>query len=181
MPPGRACSICVDPAKRDAVDRLLAKGDGYRPIARRLAHFGISKDVVQRHARHTAKLLTRSPEKVELAADALREKFVRTTEGLINDLERLREKAEASRDVRGAAKIIESTFRGLELLAKFWGLLNERTPHQTLHVHLTPERARAVAETFLARHGATAPTAQLEGELATGTDTDPHPDPDAPD
>jgi hypothetical protein len=113
------CSICRDPVKRAAVDRLLLKGEGERPIARRLAHLGLTRHSVRRHAAHTSALMARSPAKAELAEDALRAKFVRTTETLINDLERLRKKAEAGRDVRGAARIIETSFQGLQLLAKF--------------------------------------------------------------
>jgi len=161
------CTICRDPAKRAAVDRFLLKGEGPRPIARRLAHLNVSKDAVHRHALHCSALLARSPEKAEVADDVLRGKFIRATESLIGDLERLRRKAEAARDTRGAARIIETSFRGLELLAKFVGVLSDRPQHASLHLHLPPERARAVAAAYLARH---APQLEVGQNVASDAD-----------
>ena len=41
-----------------------------------------------------------------------------------------------------------------ELTAKLTGELDERAQHNELHVHLTADRALAVAKTYMERHGA---------------------------
>lgn len=158
----QTCSVCRS-SQRQQIDRALLKGTSLRIVARR---YGVSKDAAARHARHVTTMLARSPEKAEIAGEALRGRFIRTTEGLIDELLRLRRKAEMSHDIRGAGKLIESTFKGLELLAKFWGLMNERTQHNELHLHLTPEQALRVAETYAARHRGRVLEAGPEGNTA---------------
>ena len=41
----------------------------------------------------------------------------------------------------------------MELTAKLTGQLDERAQHNELHVNLPPDRALAVAKTYLERHG----------------------------
>ena len=63
-------------------------------------------------------------------------------------------KAEAAGDYRTALMAIRELTRLLELTAKLTGELDERAQHNELHVHLPPDRALAVAKTYLERHGA---------------------------
>jgi hypothetical protein len=63
-------------------------------------------------------------------------------------------KAESAGDYRTALMAVRELTRLLELTGRITGELDERAHHNELHGHLPPDRALAVARTYLERHGA---------------------------
>jgi hypothetical protein len=139
----RTCTVCTN-SRRDDIEAALVRGDSSRSISRQ---FGISKDAPLRHKKHLALAMAKSQEGLK-APDgngiSYRSRLVGVTEGLIADLQKLKRAARRKRDIRAAGKVIDSAFRGIELLAKLMNVVDSRAQHQELHLHLTPERAAAV-------------------------------------
>ena len=145
----RTCKCCTHPGRAELDRELIANRRPYRSIAR---DFAISPDSVFRHQRdHLPKLLVQAAEAKEIAqADDL----VAQVKQLIAKAHELAAKAETAGDYRTALMAIRELTRLLELTAKLTGELDERAHHNELHVHLPPNRALAVARTYVARHGA---------------------------
>jgi hypothetical protein len=146
---------------------LVANQRPYRAIAH---DFAVSRDSVFRHQRdHLPKLLVQAEGAKEIAqADDL----LAQLKGLNAKARELATKAEGAGDYRTALMAIRELTRLLELTAKLTGQLDERAQHNELHVHLPPDRALAVARTYLERHGAgDASIRSLEfGEPGIGVD-----------
>ena len=110
----------------------------------------MSADSVFRHQRdHLPKLLVQAEGAKDIAqADDL----LAQLKGLNEKARELAAKAEGAGDYRTALMAIRELTRLLELTAKLTGELDERAHHNELHVHLPPDRALAVAKTYLQRH-----------------------------
>jgi len=111
----------------------------------------VSADSVFRHQRdHLPKLLVQAEGAKDIAqADDL----LAQLKGLNEKARELAAKAEGAGDYRTALMAIRELTRLLELTAKLTGELDERAHHSELHVHLTADRALAVAKTYMERHG----------------------------
>ena len=144
----RTCKCCTHPQRADLDRELIANRGTYRDIAQR---FAVSADSVFRHQRdHLPKLLVQAEEAKDIAqADDL----LAQLKQLNVKARELAAKAEAAGDYRTALMAIRELTRLLELAAKLTGELDERAHHNELHVHLPPDRALAVARTYLERHG----------------------------
>src|SRR5919198_1275088 len=145
----RTCKCCSHPRRAELDRELVANQRPYRVIAH---DFAVSRDSVFRHQRdHLPKLLVQAEGAKEIAqADDL----LAQLKGLNAKARELAAKAEAAGDYRTALMAIRELTRLLELTAKLTGELDERAQHNELHVHLPPDRALAVAKTYLERHGA---------------------------
>ena len=77
------------------------------------------------------------------------------------DAERLQFEYESRRDLRGALRAIETRLNVIELEARFTGQIEVRQKNE-FHLHFTPDRALAVAEAYVARHGSEKPLLVLE-------------------
>ena len=122
----RQCSICTHD-KRDAIDQALIVGTGYRKIAER---FGVSPAALSRHLRrHLVALLAG---RQEVDADNLL--------GQVANLQRqaqvIKDKAEATGDLKTTLQGIRELCRIIELLAKLRGELDTRP---VVNVLLAPQ------------------------------------------
>jgi len=73
---------------------------------------------------------------------------------LVQDVNRIKRKAEALGDDRTALAAVAELRRIVELSAKLTGELEQRTQVNVLNVELTPETAERIAQTYLTRHRA---------------------------
>jgi len=71
---------------------------------------------------------------------------------LTYEARRLKAKAEREGDLRTALAAVRELYRIVELMARLRGELREGVEARILNVHLDPETARRIADTFLARH-----------------------------
>jgi predicted RNA-binding Zn ribbon-like protein len=145
----RTCKCCTHPRCAELDRELIANRKPYRSIAQ---DFAVSDDSVFRHQRdHLPKLLVQAEEAKDIAqADDL----LAQLKHLNAKARELAAKAESGGDYRTALMAVRELTRLLELTAKLTGELDERAQHNELHVHLPPDRALAVARTYLERHGA---------------------------
>lgn len=72
------------------------------------------------------------------------------------DAERLQREYESRRDLRGALRAIETRLSVIELAARFTGQIEVKQKNE-LHLHFSPDRALAVEEAYVARHGTEKP------------------------
>jgi hypothetical protein len=150
----RTCTICTH-HHREAMDRLLLRGEQLNAIARR---FSVSPDALFRHKKHMQLVMAKAASvgaqsQIEYGSSLLAEV------GRIRaDAERLQLESENRRDFRGALRAIETRLSVIELEARFTGHL-EVKQRSELHLHFTQDRALAVAEAYIARHGAEKPLA----------------------
>jgi len=157
----RTCKCCTHPNRAELDRELVANRRPYRSIAQ---DFAVSADSVFRHQRdHLPKLLVQAEGANDIAqADDL----LAQLKGLNEKARELAAKAESAGDYRTALMAIRELTRLLELTAKLTGELDERAHHSELHVHLTADRALAVAKTYMDRHGGAAVATPGSGELA---------------
>jgi len=73
-------------------------------------------------------------------------------EELTYEADRIKEQAEAEGDFRTALAAISLMCRIVELAAKLRGELDEKIQTNVLSLHLDPDTANRIAETYLARH-----------------------------
>jgi hypothetical protein len=145
----RTCTICTHP-HRDAMDRLVLRGEQLNAVAQR---FSVSPDAMFRHRKHMQLVMAKaassgSSEQVEYGRGLLAE-----IARIRADAERLQLESENRRDLRGALKAIETRLSVIEFEARFTGQIEVKQKNE-VHLHFTPDRALAVAETYVARHGA---------------------------
>jgi hypothetical protein len=140
------CSICQSPQRAEIERAMLSRS--LRDIARQ---FQVSKDAALRHKQHISTALAKSLEARDMTHGGV---LAAELQVLIAEAHRLKDMAEKKRDIRTALMAIRELTRLLELTAKLTGELDERAHHNELHVHLPPDRALAVARTYLERHGA---------------------------
>jgi len=148
----RSCSICIH-HRRDSMDKLLLRGEHLNSVARR---FSVSPDAVFRHRKHMQVVMAKS-------AAATVQKDVGYGSALLAEVARIRADAERvqveyenRRDLRGALRAIETRLSVIELEARFTGQIEVKQKNE-FHLHFTPDRALAVAEAYVARHGSEKP------------------------
>jgi hypothetical protein len=142
----RVCTVCHH-LRRKEVDRDLLAGMPLRTIA---DHWSVSKTALIRHKTdHLASALVKAKDAEEVAhADGLPGQLKQLTA----DARRIQEKAERAKDYRVASAGVRKLVRIVDLVARLTGELQERNEMNILNVHLDPETAKQVAETYLARH-----------------------------
>ncbi len=134
----RPCGICGR-KDREAIERGYLEGP-HRAVA---ARYGIAPSRLRLHMKSHAAQFVAAREQGTLAQVC----------GRINDLEAIKEAALKKGYTRVAVASIQAERPYLELKAKLQNELNDRVQHNAPHLHLPPERALQVAETYTARHG----------------------------
>lgn len=156
-PVSRVCTICHHP-KLLKIDRQLLRGERLSAVARQ---FKISEDAVGRHRQHMRAAML----KADSASGAPELAYGRTLIGELkairSDIERLQSDAEHRRDIRSALCAIRERVALVEFEARLSGQIDTKQRNE-LHVHLPPDRALAVAEAYVARHGADRPIPVLQ-------------------
>jgi exopolyphosphatase/pppGpp-phosphohydrolase len=143
----RKCSICVH-EKRGGIEQSLVSGDSYRDVALR---FKVSRDAVARHRKHLVSIVAKSSDSGQITQS---ENLLAQLEGLKNEAQRLKQKAERAGDYRAALAAVRELCRIVELVAKLCGQMDSRTETRILNVNLDPETISRITQTFLARHRA---------------------------
>jgi hypothetical protein len=152
----RVCTICSHP-KLPSIDRRLLHGDRLSAVARQ---FRISPDAVGQHRQHmrTAMLKADSVSNTpELAYGRTLIDELRTIRG---DIERLQADAEHRRDIRCALHAIRERVALVEFEARLTGRIDAGQKNE-FHLHFPPDRALAVAEAYVARHGTAEKTVEM--------------------
>jgi hypothetical protein len=140
---GRVCTICIH-SRRAEIDKALLAGEAFRNIAK---HVSVSPTAVFRHRDHLSQTLVQGKEAAEIShADNL----LAELNELVAKSRELRDKAEASGDLRTALAGIRELTRLIELRARIAGELRDSQVN-VLNV-LDPATARRMAEIYLARH-----------------------------
>ena len=140
----RACRACKH-EKRNEIDRALVSGEAPRQVASR---YGLSATGLQRHQKHITSSLVKAREAVEVGQASNVLSFVR---GLVAKAHQFTDLAEQKGDLRTAMSGLRELTRMAELLAKLTGELEQRGETNIVNVHVTPEAAAKIAETYLAR------------------------------
>jgi hypothetical protein len=144
----RVCTICTHQS-RDALDRLILRGEQLNAVARR---FSVSPDAVFRHRKHMQRVMATAASAVARNQVEYGSSLLAEVARIRADAERLQLEHENRRDLRGALKAIETRLSIVELEARFTGQIEVKQKNE-LHLHFTPDRALAVAEAYVARHG----------------------------
>ena len=126
----RTCTICTHDS-RSAIDKALVRREPYRNIAKR---FSVSQAALSRHLNdHLVPILAKATEAEEISeADRLRTEL----EGVKDDVERLKEKAEEDDDYRTALLGCDKALKALELQAKVLQVVKDSP---TVNLYLSPE------------------------------------------
>ena len=148
----RSCSICTH-HRRDSIDKLLLRGEQLNSVARR---FSVSPDAVFRHKKHMQLVMAEAAAVSEQKDFEYGSALLAEVARIRADAERLQLEYESRRDLRGALRAIETRLTVIELEARFAGQIEVKHKNE-LHLHFTPDRALAVAEAYVARHGAEKP------------------------
>jgi hypothetical protein len=144
----RSCSICTH-HRRDSIDKLLLRGEQLNSVARR---FSVSPDAVFRHKKHMQLVMAEAAAVSEQKDFEYGSALLAEVARIRADAERLQLEYESRRDLRGALKAIETRLSVIELEARFTGQIEVKQKNE-FHLHFTPDRALAVAEAYVARHG----------------------------
>lgn len=153
----RTCTICMH-QRRDSMDKLLLGGEQLNSVARR---FSVSADAVFRHKKHMQLVMAKAAEVTGQKDVAYGSTLLAEVARIRADAERLQCEYESRRDLRGALRAIETRLNVIELEARFTGQIDVRQKNE-FHLHFTPNRALAVAEAYVARHGSEKPLLVLE-------------------
>lgn len=148
----RICTICHHD-RREAMDRLILRGEQLNAVARR---FSVSPDALFRHKRHMQLVMAKAASAGALNRIEYGSSLLAEVARIRADAERLQLESENRRDLRGALRAIETRLSIVELEARFTGQIEVKQKNE-LHLHFTPDRALAVAEAYVARHGAEKP------------------------
>ena len=140
----RPCTVC-NHRVRDQIERALLKGEALTSIAER---FGLPRTNLWRHKAHIRTDLAKMPEAAQMAHSGM---LAAQLQALVDDAHELKRKAEQKRDYRTALVAVREITRLLEFSARLQGL-DTKAQHNELHVHLEPEQALAIAQTYAARH-----------------------------
>lgn len=137
----RKCTVCQHP-DREAIDRMIVTGQSIREIMGRFP--GLSKGAVHRHMQNHATKMIPQAVQAELVTQA--DSILGDLLALYDDARYFLELAKLKGDVRGAAPLIASVVRVLELLGEVRQELNRS---QTINIVASPEylqmRARIIA------------------------------------
>jgi hypothetical protein len=111
---------------------------------------------VARHRKHLAATVSNSLNSEQITQS---ESLLAQLEGLKNEAQRLKQKAERAGDYRAALAAVRELCRIVELVAKLCGQMDARSETKILNVNLDAETVSRITQTFLARHA--------NGELST--------------
>jgi hypothetical protein len=117
----RTCTICHH-QRRDAMDRLLLRGEQLAVLARR---FSVSDDALSRHKKHMQIVMAKAAAVADQKDVAYGNGLLAEVARIRADAERLQLESENRRDLRGALRAIETRLTVIELEAR---LTEERTP-----------------------------------------------------
>jgi len=148
----RTCTICHH-QRRDAMDKLLLRGEQLKAVARR---FSVSDDALGRHKKHMQIIMAKAAALGDQKDVAYGNGLLAEVARIRADAERLQLESESRRDLRGALHAIHTRLTVIELEAKLTGRIDAGQKNE-LHLHFPPERALAVAEAYVARHGVERP------------------------
>jgi len=142
------CRACRH-EKNSEIDRAIANGETYSSLAKR---FNLSMTGLKRHRGHippsVMPALTAMPSAEIVHALTVLEHV----HHLLGEARRLKELAEKRGDIRTAMYGLRELVRIVELFARITGELEpSRNETNILNVHVTPEAAAKIAETYLAR------------------------------
>jgi hypothetical protein len=140
------------------MDKLLLRGEQLNSVARQ---FSVSPDAVFRHKKHMQLVMAKAVAVTEQKDVAYGSALLAEVGRIRADAERLQLEYESRRDLRGALRAIETRLNVIELEARFTGQIDVRQKNE-FHLHFTPDRALAVAEAYVARHGSEKPLLVLE-------------------
>jgi len=130
---------------RAEIDRALLGGDAPRQVAVR---YGLSATGLQRHQKHIAPSLIKAREAVEVGKASSVLNFVQQ---LVAKAHQFTDAAEKKGDLRTAMSGLRELTRMAELLAKLTGEIDQHNETNVVNVHITPEAASRIAQTYLAR------------------------------
>jgi hypothetical protein len=153
----RSCTICAH-HRRDSMDRLLLRGEQINSVARR---FSVSPDAVFRHKKHMQLVMAKAAAVTEHRDVTYGSALLAEVSRIRADAERLQLEYESRRDLRGALRAIETRLSVIELEARFTCQIELKQKNE-VHLYFTPDRALAVAEAYVARHGSEKPLLVLE-------------------
>jgi hypothetical protein len=140
------------------MDKLLLRGEQLNSVARQ---FSVSPDAVFRHKKHMQLVMAKAVAVTEQKDVAYGSALLAEVGRIRADAERLQFEYESRRDLRGALRAIETRLNVIELEGRFTGQIEVRQKNE-FHLHFTPDRALAVAEAYVARHGSEKPLLVLE-------------------
>ena len=144
----RTCTVCHH-ARRDSMDKLLLRGEQINSVARQ---FSVSPDAIFRHKKHMQLVMAKAAAVTELKDVAYGSSLLAEIARIRADAERLQLESESRRDLRGALRAIQTRLTVIELEARLTGRIDAGQKNE-LHLHFPPDRALAVAEAYVARHG----------------------------
>jgi hypothetical protein len=166
----RTCTICIH-HRRDALDRLLLRGEPLKTVARR---YSVSEDALGRHKKHQRLSMARAAALVEQKDLTYGSALLAEIARIRADAERLQIESERRQDVRGALRAIHERLAVVELEAKLSGQIETGTKNVTVNVQaITPEEALEYARDVIALFGPSATSLQelpmplIEGEADT--------------
>jgi predicted DNA-binding protein YlxM (UPF0122 family) len=157
----RTCTICTHP-QRNIMDALLLRGEALNAIARR---FSVSSDALFRHRKHMQTTMAKLAANADHRNGEYGSSLLAEVARIRSDAERLQHEYESRRDLRGALRAIETRLSVIELAARFTGQIEVKQKNE-LHLHFTPDRALAVAEAYVSRHGPEKPIQLLPPDPA---------------
>jgi hypothetical protein len=142
----RSCSICTH-HRRDAVDKLLLRGEQLKAVARR---YSVSEDALGRHKRHMQLVIAKAAAQVEQKDLAYGSALLAEIARIRADAERLQIESERRQDVRGALRAIHERLAVVELEAKLSGQIDTSQKNVTINVQtISPEEAVEYAHDIL--------------------------------
>ena len=154
---GRTCTICTH-ERRSAMDGQMLRGERLSAVARQ---FGVSQDALSRHRKHQQAAMSKAATLVRQTDADYGSSLLAEIARIRTDAERLQLGCEDRRDIRGALRAIDARLSVVELEAKLSGQINPPQRNE-LHLHIPPDRALAIAEAYIARHGSPKPLPELE-------------------
>jgi hypothetical protein len=147
MRPGKEPNLCraCKHEKRTEIDKALLSGEAPRQVS---ARYGLSTTGLQRHQKHIAPSLIKARDKIEIGKATSVLKFVHD---LVEKGKWFMDQSEQKGDLRTAMTGLRELTRMAELLGKLTGEIDQRSETNVLNVHVSPEAAARIAETYLAR------------------------------
>ena len=153
--------------RRDALDKLLLRGEQLKAVARR---YSVSEDALGRHKRHMQLVIAKAAALVEQKDLAYGSSLLAEIGRIRADAERLQIESERRQDVRGALRAIHERLAVVELEAKLSGQIDTSQKNVTINVQaISPEEAVGYAHDILELFGlGPAPQPELPMPLIEG-------------
>jgi hypothetical protein len=138
--------------RRDAIDRLLLRGEQLKAVSRR---FSVSEDAISRHKKHMQLVIAKAATLVQQKEVAYGSALMAEIGRIRSDAERLQLESERRQDLRGALRAIHERLAVVELEAKLGGQIDTSQKSVTINVQtISPEEAVEYARDILALFGA---------------------------